>query len=135
MQVDTQKIIELVAKDSESKGLHEDAVHLYELAKNDSKVIELLCRLLSGSIAQPATVESESWRIQNRALLFAQRLKASGSTLPNMASTFFLLLDLGTFFSLYHEENYSEALEVFAKSSEKIKKHILIFLLHFIDDR
>lgn len=114
-QVDTQKIIELVAQDSEGKGLHEDAVHLYELARDDSKVIELLCRLLSGSIAQPATIESESWRIQNRALLFAQRLKASGSTLPNLASTFFLLLDLGTFFSLYHEENYHEALETIAR--------------------
>ena len=102
-----------MAKDSEAKGLHEDAVHLYELAKDDSKVIELLCRLLSGSIAQPATIESESWRIQNRALAFAQRLKATGSLLPHIASTFFLLLDLGTFFSLYHEEKYHEAFEVY----------------------
>jgi hypothetical protein len=46
--------------------------------------------------------ESESWRVQNRALAFAQRLKASGSLLPNIAATFFLLLDLGIFFSLYH---------------------------------
>ena len=57
MDRSTQKIIELVVKDSEAKGLHEDAVHLYELAKDDSKVIELLCRLLSCSIAKPATIE------------------------------------------------------------------------------
>ena len=110
--MDTQKIIELVARDSETKGLHEDAVHLYELAKDDAKVIELLCRLLSSSISQPAAIESESWRVQNRALAFAQRLKASGSLLPNIAATFFLLLDLGIFFSLYHEEKYHEAFEV-----------------------
>lgn len=108
----------MVAKDSEAKGIYEDAVHLYELAKDDPKVIELLCRLLSGAIAQPATVESESWRIQNRALAFAQRLKASGALLPNIASTFFLLLDLGIFFSLYHEENYHEALEVVISGTE-----------------
>lgn len=114
-QVDTQKIIELVARDSEAKGLHEDAVHLYELAKDDAKVIELLCRLLSGSISQPAAIESESWRVQNKALAFAQRLKASGSLLPNIAATFFLLLDLGIFFSLYHEEKYHEAFETIAK--------------------
>jgi hypothetical protein len=100
--------------------LHEDAAHLYELAKDDSKVIELLCRLLRCLISQSATIESESWRIQNRALLFALCLKASGSTLPNMASTFFLLLDLGTFFFLCHEENYNEALKVFATRKRKI---------------
>ena len=30
---DTQKVIELVAKDTEEKGLFEDAVKLYDLAK------------------------------------------------------------------------------------------------------
>jgi nuclear pore complex protein Nup93 len=30
---DTQKIIELVAKDTENKGLMEEAVRLYDLAK------------------------------------------------------------------------------------------------------
>ena len=30
---DTQKIIEMVAKDTENKGLFEDAVKLYDLAK------------------------------------------------------------------------------------------------------
>jgi len=114
-QVDTQKIIELVAKDSESKGLYEDAVHLYELARDDHKVMELLCRLLSGKIAQPAALESESWRVQNRSLAVAQRLKNAGSLLPDIAATFFLLLDLGTFFSLYHEEKHNEAFETIAK--------------------
>ena len=32
-QVDTQKIIEMVARDTESKGAFEDAVRLYDLAK------------------------------------------------------------------------------------------------------
>lgn len=102
----------MVAKDSESKGLYEDAVHLYELARDDHKVMELLCRLLSGKIAQPAALESESWRVQNRSLAVAQRLKNAGSLLPDIAATFFLLLDLGTFFSLYHEEKHNEAFEV-----------------------
>ena len=32
-KLDTQRIIELVAKDTEDKGLFEDAVRLYDLAK------------------------------------------------------------------------------------------------------
>lgn len=114
-QVDVQKIIELVARDSEAKGLFEDAVHLYELARDDHKVIELLCRLLGNTVAQPAAVESQSWRLQNRALAVAQRLKTSGSLLPDLAATFFLLLDLGIFFSLYHQEKYADAFETMAK--------------------
>jgi len=116
-QVDVQKIIELVARDSEAKGLFEDAVHLYELARDDHKVIELLCRLLGNTVAQPAAVESQSWRLQNRALAVAQRLKTSGSLLPDLAATFFLLLDLGIFFSLYHQEKYADAFEVISKSA------------------
>lgn len=128
-----------MARDSETKGLHEDAVHLYELAKDDAKVIELLCRLLSSSISQPAAIESESWRVQNRALAFAQRLKASGSLLPNIAATFFLLLDLGIFFSLYHEEKYHEAFEV-SRMSCKLCQIIIIYgflilLCFLIDNR
>ena len=116
-QVDVQKIIEIVAKDSEAKGLFEDAVHLYELARDDHKVIELLSRLLGNTISQPAAVESQSWRLQHRALAVAQRLKSCGTLLPDIASTFFLLLDLGTFFSLYHEEKYNEAFDVSLLSS------------------
>jgi nuclear pore complex protein Nup93 len=58
--VDVQKI-EIVAKDTETKRLFEDAVHLYELARDDHKVIELLCHLLGITISQPAAVESQNW--------------------------------------------------------------------------
>ena len=45
--VDTGKIIEFVAADSEDKGLLEDAVQLYDLAKKHARVVELLNKLLS----------------------------------------------------------------------------------------
>ena len=101
-----------MAKDSETKGLFEDAIHLYELAGDEEKVIQLLCRLLGSSVAQPSPAESKNWRLQNRALAVAQRLRSSGSLLPEVAAVFFLLMDLGTFFSLYHEGKYNEAFEV-----------------------
>jgi NADPH-dependent ferric siderophore reductase len=44
---DTQKVIETVAADSERKGMFEDSVRLYDLAKKHEKVIELLNKLLA----------------------------------------------------------------------------------------
>ena len=45
--MDTGAIIELVARDSEERGLLEDAVRLYDLASKHQRVIELLNTLLS----------------------------------------------------------------------------------------
>lgn len=42
---DTQKIIELVAQDTEGKGLLEDAITLYDLAKVGSSVLNMLLLL------------------------------------------------------------------------------------------
>jgi hypothetical protein len=45
--VDAGAIIQLVAKDSEERGLLEDAVRLYDLASRHERVVELLNSLLS----------------------------------------------------------------------------------------
>ena len=54
----THRIIELVAEDSESKGMFEDSVKLYDLAKKHDKVIELLNKLLAQVISLPPVAES-----------------------------------------------------------------------------
>ena len=41
------QIIEMVAADSEDKGMFEDSVKLYDLAGNHEKTVELLCKLLA----------------------------------------------------------------------------------------
>ena len=99
---DTQKVIELVAKDTEEKGLFEDAVKLYDLAKvrhqpsllcywlmehvicwrklwywywlqDCEKVLELLNKLLTQVLSEAPTPHSAKDRIKQLAVSIAQR--------------------------------------------------------------
>ncbi|XP_052062169.1 nuclear pore complex protein Nup93-like [Mytilus californianus] len=110
---DTHKIIDLVAKDTEAKGLFEDAVRLYDLAKKHDKVLELLNKLLSQVVSQASSTQSSRDRLRSLAFGIAERYRAQGAegNLSN-ASTFFLLLDLLTFFDCFHDGSMDEALTV-----------------------
>jgi len=114
--VDTGKIIEFVAADSEERGLLEDAVQLYDLAKKHAKVVDLLNKLLSQVISAPPISESNRERLQRQAVNIARRYKTSSTALGKEGiSTLFLLLDLATFFDLYHSNRFSEALTTIEK--------------------
>ncbi|CAB4067546.1 NUP93 [Lepeophtheirus salmonis] len=79
--IDTQKIIENVASDSEHK--------------RDSPV-----------------AESRRDRLQRKAVDIAKRYRANGHTASRETiATFFLLLDLMTFFDLYHMKKYDDAID------------------------
>jgi len=114
--VDTGKIIEFVAADSEERGLLEDAVQLYDLAKKHAKVVDLLNKLLSQVISAPPVAESNRDRLQRQAVNIARRYKTKSSGLGKEGiSSLFLLLDLATFFDLYHSARNSEALDTIEK--------------------
>lgn len=97
---DTRAIISKVALEAENKGLFEEAVKLYELAKvsrprtaqhlcravavgfvhftcvsaqNSDKVLELMNRLLSPVIAQVSAPQSNKERLKNTAVAIAER--------------------------------------------------------------
>ncbi|XP_055926335.1 nuclear pore complex protein Nup93-like [Argiope bruennichi] len=109
---DTQTIIEIVATDSENKGLYEDAIKLYDLAKKHDKVIEILNKLLSQVVPQVNVVGSNRQRLENVALSIAERYRMQGHTAnPETIATFFLLLDLMQFFNYYHNNQYVDALD------------------------
>ncbi|GIY44503.1 nuclear pore complex protein Nup93 [Caerostris extrusa] len=109
---DTQTIIEIVATDSESKGLYEDAIKLYDLAKKHDKVIEILNKLLSQVVPQMNVVGSNRQRLENVALNIAERYKMQGHTAnPETTAAFFLLLELMSFFNYYHNNQYVDALD------------------------
>ena len=74
--VEAGTIIELVAQDSEERGLLEDAVKLYDLASKHAEVVALLNTLLAQVIALPATSRRD--RIQRHAVTIAKRYKVSG---------------------------------------------------------
>lgn len=107
----TQAIIDLVAKDTEAKGLFEDAVRLYDLAKKHDKVLELLNKLLSQVVSQANSTQSSRDRLRGLAVCIAERYRVQGAegNLSN-AKTFFLLLDLLTFFDCFHDGRMDEAL-------------------------
>lgn len=116
-KVDVSEVTQMVAQDSEKKGLHEDAVKLYDLAKNHDKVVSLLNQLLSQVVPQTEGGSgSQRGRIVELATAVAFRFKTHGhNTLPNTVATLHLLLDLITFFDLYHKERFMDALEVLKK--------------------
>ena len=110
--VEAGTIIELVARDSEERGLLEDAVMLYDLANKHGKVVGLLNTLLAQVISSPATPESRRDRLQRQAVAVAKRYKQQGVTTgKETTNTLFLLLDLATFFDLYHAGKMAECLD------------------------
>ncbi|XP_072013036.1 nuclear pore complex protein Nup93-like [Amphiura filiformis] len=110
-QTNTQKIIETVARDTEAKGLFEDALKLYDLARNTDKVLEILNRLLSPVVSSPNSHQSTRERLQRLAVAIAERY-ADQALSANQSTTksFHLLLDLMTFFDQYHARDMDRAL-------------------------
>jgi len=114
--VDSHKIIELVAADSEERGMLEDAVRLYDLASKHARVVQLLNKLLAQVIAAPPVPESRRDRLQREAVAVAKRYKSLGVSGGREATaTFFLLLDLATFFDLFHAGKHDQALDTIDK--------------------
>ena len=81
--------------------------------QNHGKVLELLNQLLSSVASAPPTPESQRCRLQQLAVTIADRYKGCGhSASQSLAHTFFLLLDIMTFFDHYHSKRSDQALEV-----------------------
>ncbi|KAG1675942.1 Nuclear pore complex protein Nup93 [Nymphon striatum] len=110
---DVGQIIEVVAADSEKKGQFEDAIKLYDLAKKHDKVLELMNELLSQVVAQPKAPQSKRNRLQTMAIDIVERYKRYGHNASKERSgTFYLLIDLSTFFDFYYSKNLMKALNV-----------------------
>uniref|UniRef100_A0AAZ3NX76 Nuclear pore complex protein Nup93 n=1 Tax=Oncorhynchus tshawytscha TaxID=74940 RepID=A0AAZ3NX76_ONCTS len=131
---DTRAIITKVALEAENKGLFEEAVRLYELAKNPDKVLELMNRLLSPVIAQVSAAQSNKERLKNTAVAIAERYRNQGVAGEKSAdSTFYLLLDLMTFFDEYHAGNIDRAYDVMERlklvplSQDSVEERVAAF--------
>ncbi|GFR90684.1 nuclear pore complex protein Nup93 [Elysia marginata] len=100
---DTQKITEMVAKDTENKGMFEDAVKLYDLSQNHEKALSLMNKLLSQVVAVAPAPQSTRDRLSSMATSMAVRYNKVGHEATQITTkTFYLLLDLITFFDLCH---------------------------------
>uniref|UniRef100_A0A4W5QUW0 Nuclear pore complex protein Nup93 n=1 Tax=Hucho hucho TaxID=62062 RepID=A0A4W5QUW0_9TELE len=124
----------MIDKFAENKGLFEEAVRLYELAKNPDKVLELMNRLLSPVIAQVSAAQSNKERLKNTAVAIAERYRTQGIAGEKSAdSTFYLLLDLMTFFDEYHAGNIDRAYDVMERlklvplSQDSVEERVAAF--------
>uniref|UniRef100_A0A673MAM9 Nuclear pore complex protein Nup93 n=1 Tax=Sinocyclocheilus rhinocerous TaxID=307959 RepID=A0A673MAM9_9TELE len=131
---DTRAIITKVASEAENKGLFEEAVKLYELAKNADKVLELMNKLLSPVIAQVSEPQSNKERLKNMAVAIAERYRTNGiAGEKSVDSTFYLLLDLMTFFDEYHaghiDRSYDviERLKLVPLSQDSVEERVAAF--------
>uniref|UniRef100_A0A3B4AWJ4 Nuclear pore complex protein Nup93 n=1 Tax=Periophthalmus magnuspinnatus TaxID=409849 RepID=A0A3B4AWJ4_9GOBI len=131
---DTRAIISKVALEAENKGLFEEAVKLYELARNSDKVLELMNRLLSPVIAQVSAPQSNKERLKNTAVAIAERYRSQGiSGEKSVDSTFYLLLDLMTFFDEYHAGHIDRAYDVMERlkllplSQDSVEERVAAF--------
>lgn len=131
---DTRAIISKVALEAENKGLFEEAVKLYELTKNPDKVLELMNRLLSPVIAQVSAPQSNKERLKNTAVAIAERYRAQGiAGEKSVDSTFYLLLDLMTFFDEYHGGHVDRAYDVMERlkllplSQDSVEERVAAF--------
>lgn len=109
----TKELITKVAQDTESKGLFEDAVLLYDLCGQYDNALKLLNGLLSPLVPNSDQAHSDRVRLKELALNLAHRYRSLSIELSSdLQSTFYVLLDLLTFFDQYHMGRYDAALEV-----------------------
>ncbi|XP_074644286.1 nuclear pore complex protein Nup93-like [Tubulanus polymorphus] len=116
LKINSKKIISFVAKNTEDKGMFEEAVKLYDLASNSEKVLELMNKLLSQVLSQPPTPQSSRDRLKCLALAIAERYRDLGfEGTKSTTSTFYLLLDLMTFFDGYHAGHLDQAMNTISQ--------------------
>lgn len=114
--LDVDDIVSKVAEDCENSGQYEDAVKLYDSTSRYGKVLEILTKLLSEVLSGRRSEKSERDKLENLALKIANRYCEPEINAPrDIAGTFYLLLDLMTFFNYYHSNQYNEALDTIQK--------------------
>lgn len=114
--LDVDDIVSKVAEDCENHGQYEDAVKLYDSTSRYGKVLEILIKLLSEVLPGRKSDKSERDKLENLALKIANRYCEPEINAPrDVAGTFYLLLDLMTFFNYYHSNQYNEALDTIHK--------------------
>lgn len=116
-QAEVDNLINEIAKKAEQMAFLEDAVRLYDLAGDHEKALRILNTLLTTVINEkPGQENSTRDRLEGLALKLAERYSMHGHRADRATSgTFFLLLDLMTFFSSYHKQSYIDALDIIEK--------------------
>lgn len=114
--LDVDEVVSKVAEECENNGQYEDAVKLYDSTSRYAKVLEIMIKLLSDVLPVRRAEKAERDKLENLALKIANRYCEPEIDTPrDLAGTFYLLLDLMTFFSYYNSNQFVEALDTIQK--------------------
>ncbi|KAI1285383.1 Nuclear pore complex protein Nup93 [Halotydeus destructor] len=111
-QINPDAVVEKIARKCEEEGFFEEAIRLYDLANNHTKVVKIMNRLLRDVISIKHEAGSERDRFEKLALNLAERYASHGHRCSkDLVNVFYVLLDLMTFFSYYHKQSFNDALD------------------------
>ena len=121
-EAETETIITFVAEEIKNKGLIDEAIKMFDLCKDYQRVLELCNKQMSQVVSDVSTANSARERLKVMIISIATRYKTETNTSvraiqKSTLSTFYLLVDLMTFFDLYHSENWELAYETLSKLS------------------
>ncbi|ENN73001.1 hypothetical protein HUJ04_005601 [Dendroctonus ponderosae] len=107
-------VAETIAANLVNKGLYEDAIALFDIANNQEGILTYLCTMLSQVVQLEGDPNSLRTRLKNQAFYYAERISREGfkSERSDLKFSFFTLNRLITFFDLYYEKEFPQALKV-----------------------
>lgn len=116
-QAEVDRITREIAQKAEEKAFLTDAVRLYDLAGDHERALQILNALLTTKVSEkPGQENSTRDQLEGLALRLAERYATHGhQATRETAGTFYLLLDLMTFFTCYHKQSYVDALDTIEK--------------------
>ncbi|CAH1117139.1 unnamed protein product [Phaedon cochleariae] len=108
-----ESIAQMIGDNLVKKGLHEEAIELYDIANNQEELLKLVCGILSRTAQLEGEPDSLRNRVQEKAVEYAERFSREGyRTTMTIVNTFVKLKDILSFFDQYHAKQYNHALKI-----------------------
>ncbi|XP_050302655.1 nuclear pore complex protein Nup93-like [Anthonomus grandis grandis] len=106
-------IAAIIGNNLVKKGLHEEAIDIFDIANNQEEILTFLCTMLSQVVQSEGEPGSLRARLYDRAIVFADRFSREGYRCnSSLVNSFLKLKELINFFDLYHAKEYAQALKM-----------------------
>ncbi|XP_060518052.1 nuclear pore complex protein Nup93 [Cylas formicarius] len=111
--VTADSVAQLIGDNLVKKGLCEEAINVYDIANNQEEILNYLCSMLSQVVHLENEEGTLRGRLQEKAVVFADRFCREGyNCSSSLMISFLKLKELLIFFNLYHAKEYPQALKV-----------------------
>lgn len=129
---DIEHIITQVAVNPNRNDFEADASTLFAQKEKHNRALELLINHLSPIVAEKKTSGSKRERLELFALKVAEKFSTEGhNATKELAGVLYLLLDLMTVFDYYHNQAYTDALDVSVEDNcEYITNDVILIIFY-----